>query len=95
MDLIRFGQYEEVINTTLLIKERIPEARMNDSIIVLKRDGSKEPLTLEKWQAQITKVCSGIADVSQSMIEIKASPHFYDGITTREIDAVTLRAIVD
>jgi ribonucleoside-diphosphate reductase alpha chain len=29
------------------------------------------------------------------MIEIKAHPHFYDGITTREIDEITLRAIVD
>jgi ribonucleoside-diphosphate reductase alpha chain len=95
MDLIRFGQYEEVINTTLDTKEQRIEARMNDSIIVLKRNGSKEPLDLEKWQAQITKICSGIADVSQSMVEIKASPHFYDGITTREIDAITLRAIVD
>ena len=65
------------------------------SITVIKRDGKKESLTIEKWQAQVAKVCSGIADVSQSMIEIKAQPHFYDGITTREIDGITLRAIVD
>jgi ribonucleoside-diphosphate reductase alpha chain len=52
-------------------------------------------LALEKWQAQIAKVCAGIADVSQSMIEIKAQLHFYDGITTKEIDGITLRAIVD
>ena len=64
-------------------------------INVTKRSGNKEPLSLEKWQQQITKVCNGTADVSQSMIEIKASPHFYDGITTREIDEITLRAIVD
>jgi len=64
-------------------------------ITVIKRDGSKEPLTIEKWQAQISKVCKGIADVSQSMIEIKSQPHFYDGITTNEIDEITLRAIVD
>jgi ribonucleoside-diphosphate reductase alpha chain len=64
-------------------------------ITVIKRDGSKEPLTIEKWQAQVAKVCKGIADVSQSMIEIKSQPHFYDGITTEEIDEITLRAIVD
>jgi ribonucleoside-diphosphate reductase alpha chain len=64
-------------------------------IIVQKRSGSREPLALEKWQAQIAKVCAGIADVSQSMIEIKAQLHFYDGITTKEIDGITLRAIVD
>jgi ribonucleoside-diphosphate reductase alpha chain len=65
------------------------------NIIVIKRNGKKEPLTIEKWQTQIAKVCSGIADVSQSMIEIKSQPHFYDGITTKEIDEITLRAIVD
>jgi len=64
-------------------------------ITVIKRNGDREPLTIEKWQAQVAKVCSGIADVSQSMIEIKAQPHFYDGITTREVDEITLRAIVD
>jgi ribonucleoside-diphosphate reductase alpha chain len=64
-------------------------------ITVIKRDGTKEPLMIEKWQAQVAKVCKGIADVSQSMIEIKAQLHFYDGITTREVDGITLRAIVD
>ena len=66
-----------------------------NQIQVTKRSGQKEPLAVEKWQAQITKVCSGIADVSQSMIEIKSQPHFFDGISTREIDEITLRAIVD
>ena len=65
------------------------------NITVTKRNGTKEPLTIEKWQTQVAKVCTGIADVSQSMVEIKAQPHFYDGITTREIDEITLRAIVN
>ena len=64
-------------------------------ITVIKRSGNKEPLNIEKWQSQIAKVCQGIADVSQSMIEVKSQPHFYDGISTREIDEITLRAIVD
>jgi ribonucleoside-diphosphate reductase alpha chain len=62
---------------------------------VVKRNGDRVSLDLTKWQAQIAKVCAGIADVSQSMIEIKAQLHFYDGITTEEIDGVTLRACVD
>ena len=64
-------------------------------INVVKRNGKKEPLMLEKWQAQVAKVCNGIADVSPSMIEIKSQLHFYDGITTNQIDSITLRAIVD
>jgi len=66
-----------------------------NKITVKKRNGVSVPLDLSKWQTQIAKVCSGVADVSQSMIEIKAQPHFYDGITTKEIDEITLRAIVD
>jgi len=65
------------------------------NITVIKRDGSRESLTIEKWQAQIAKICQGTADVSQSMVEIRSQPHFYNGITTREIDEITLRAIVD
>jgi ribonucleoside-diphosphate reductase alpha chain len=65
------------------------------TITVIKRSGVKEPLMIEKWQAQVAKVCQGTADVSQSMIEIKAQLSFYDGITTEEIDEITLRAIVD
>ena len=41
-------------------------------ITVVKRSGHKEPLQIDKWQAQVAKVCQGIADVSQSMIEIKS-----------------------
>lgn len=65
------------------------------NIQVKKRSGDTVPLDLTKWQNQVAKVCQGVADVSQSMIEIKSQPHFYDGITTREIDEITLRAIVD
>lgn len=65
------------------------------NIQVKKRSGDTAPLDLTKWQNQVAKVCQGVADVSQSMIEIKSQPHFYDGITTREIDEITLRAIVD
>jgi ribonucleoside-diphosphate reductase alpha chain len=65
------------------------------TITVIKRSGVKEPLMIEKWQAQVAKVCQGTADVSQSMIEIKAQLSIYDGITTEEIDEITLRAIVD
>lgn len=64
-------------------------------ITVVKRNGDREPLQIEKWQAQIAKICKGTADVSQSMVEINAQLHFYDGITTEEIDGITLRAIVN
>jgi ribonucleoside-diphosphate reductase alpha chain len=66
-----------------------------NKITVVKRNGERELLDLSKWQAQVSRICNGVADVSQSMIEIRSNPHFYDGIRTREIDEITLRAIVD
>jgi hypothetical protein len=60
-------------------------------ITVVKRSGQREPLTIEKWQAQVAKVCQGIADVSQSMIEIKAQPHFNDGIFAIELTRLLLQ----
>lgn len=53
------------------------------------------PFDLAKWQAQIAKVCEGVADVSPSMIEMQAQAHFRDGMTTRELDQMALRAMID
>ena len=62
---------------------------------VFKRSGQRVDLEIEKWQAQIAKTCEGIDGVSPSMIEIAAQAHFYNGMTTREIDQMTLRAEID
>lgn len=68
---------------------------MTQTINIVKRNGTKVPFELEKWQAQIAKTCEGIDGVSPSMIEIAAQAHFYDGMTTRELDQMALRAEID
>ena len=67
----------------------------NNEIYVVKRNGSKAPFELAKWQAQIAKVCEGVADVSPSMIELAAQAQFFDGMTTTKLDEVALRSMVD
>ena len=67
----------------------------NNEINVIKRNGAKVPMDLAKWQAQIAKVCEGIADVSPSMIEMSARAQFVDGMTTKKLDEIALRAMVD
>ena len=62
---------------------------------VIKRSGASVPFDLIKWQSQIAKVCSGVADVSPSMIEIAAQAHFYDGMTTKELDEIALKSMVN
>src|SRR5271168_2003214 len=68
---------------------------MPTDLYVIKRNGERVPLAIEKWQAQIEKVCEGIDGVSSSMIEIAAQAHLYDGMTTRELDQMALRAMID
>lgn len=68
---------------------------MDKNMHVIKRSGERVPFDLAKWQAQIAKVCEGVADVSPSMIEIAAQAHFTDGMTTRELDQIALRSMVN
>lgn len=62
---------------------------------VVKRNGAKVLFDLSKWQAQIAKVCEGVADVSPSMIEISAQAEFRDGMTTRELDQIALKSMIN
>jgi len=64
-------------------------------ITVVKRDGSRVPLDISKIQRQVAYGCKGIDGVSPSMIEIKAQLEFHDGISTKTIDALLLKAMVN
>jgi ribonucleoside-diphosphate reductase alpha chain len=68
---------------------------MTEKMNIIKRSGQKVPLEIEKWQAHIAKMCEGISNVSTSMIELMATPEFRDGMTTRDLDEVTLRAMAN
>lgn len=64
-------------------------------IKITKRSGLSVEFDRTKWSNQVNTVCGDTPYVSASMIEIQAMPHFYDGMTTREIDEITLRAVVE
>jgi ribonucleoside-diphosphate reductase alpha chain len=64
-------------------------------IFVIKRDGSREQLEIKKVQTQIARACDGVTNVSESMIELKASIQFEDGVTTDTIDGLLLNAMVN
>ena len=64
-------------------------------ITVVKRNGSRVPLDIEKIQRQVAHDCRGIEGVSPSMIEIKAQIELHDGIHTKTIDELLLKAMVD
>ena len=65
------------------------------NIFVTKRNGTRVPLDISKIQRQVAFGCRGIDGVSPSMIEIKAQLQLHDGITTKTIDELLLKAMVD
>jgi len=63
-------------------------------ISVVKRDGTKEPYDIAKIQRQVQYACEGIANVSESMIELTMNLELYNGITTKHIDQLAENAAV-
>ena len=67
---------------------------MND-INVKKRNGSVEPLDLEKMHVMVEQSCKGLAGVSASQIEMNSGIQFYDGISTAEIQEILIKSSND
>ncbi len=66
-----------------------------NNINVIKRSGETVPLDISKIQRQVAYGCRGIDNVSPSMIEIKAQIELHDGISTKTIDELLLKAMVN
>ena len=62
---------------------------------VKKRNGSIEPLNLEKIHVMVEEACKGLAGVSASQVEIQSGIQFYDGITTGEIQEILIKSASD
>ena len=68
---------------------------MSKEINVLKRDGNRVPLDLEKLHKVIGNACEGITGVSASQVELNSNISFYDGITSSEIQETMIKAAAD
>jgi ribonucleoside-diphosphate reductase alpha chain len=68
---------------------------MSNGTKVVKRNGSIEPLDLEKMHVMVEKACDGLAGVSASQVEIQSGIQFYDGISTAEIQEILIRSASD
>ena len=68
---------------------------MSNGIQVKKRDGSLEPLNLDKIHRMVDEACAGLAGVSASQVEMNSGIQFFDGITTEEIQEILIRSASD
>ncbi len=68
---------------------------MKNDLLVTKRDGSQEPIDLDKIHKVVTWAANGLEDVSVSQVEIKAQIQFYNGIKTAEIHETLIKSAAD
>ncbi len=68
---------------------------MSNGLIVKKRNGSIEPLDLEKMHLMVEEACKDLAGVSASQVEIQSGIQFYDGISTQEIQEILIKSASD
>ncbi len=68
---------------------------MSNGTNVKKRNGSIEPLNLEKLHRMVESACKGLSGVSASQVEIQSGIQFYNGISTDEIQKILVRSASD
>ena len=68
---------------------------MNAEIKVVKSDGSKVSIELDKIHRMVEKACRNITGVSESLVEINSGLQFFDGITTKEIQKILVKSASD
>jgi ribonucleoside-diphosphate reductase alpha chain len=67
----------------------------SDSIFVVKRDGHKEPLDIDKIHRQVMWATEGLSGVSASEVEIRSQLQFYAGMKTVDIQETLIKAAAD
>ena len=67
----------------------------SSEILVVKRDGKKESIDLEKIHRVITWAAEGLDEVSVSEVELRSHIQFYDGIKTADIHETIIKSAAD
>ena len=68
---------------------------MSNGIQIIKRDGTRTDLNIDKIHKVVEHACENLAGVSSSLIEMNANIQFYDGMSTAEIQEVLVRSAND
>ena len=67
----------------------------NGGIKVIKTDGSKVSIDLDKIHRMVEKACRNITGVAESAVEMNSGLQFYEGITTKEIQSILVKSAQD
>jgi ribonucleoside-diphosphate reductase alpha chain len=67
----------------------------NGDIKVVKSDGSRVDIDLDKIHVMVSHACKNITGVSESLVEMNSGLQFYDGITTKDIQSILIKSASD
>ena len=65
------------------------------NINIKKRDGSSEPLDVNKIHKVVEFACEGLTGVSSSQVEMSSHIQFYDGMSSDEIQEIMIKSAND
>ena len=68
---------------------------MNSEIKVIKANGEKVGINLDRIHRMVEKACRNLNGVSESLVEMNSGLQFYDGITTQEIQKILVKSASD
>ena len=77
------------------IKTKINMPGTTTTIRVKKRDGTLEPLDINKIHFVVEEACEALPGVSASLIEMNANIQFYDGMSSKDIQHILVRSAND
>ena len=75
------------IPTSRPSEDALPQTSMR----VKKRNGSSEPVDVNKIVRAVNRCCAGLADVDALRVATKTISGLYDGATTRELDQLSIQ----
>ena len=67
----------------------------NGDIKVVKSDGSRVDIDLDKIHIMVSAACKNITGISESLVEMNSGLQFYDGITTKDIQSILVKSASD
>jgi ribonucleoside-diphosphate reductase alpha chain len=65
------------------------------NINIMKRDGTTEPLDVNKIHKVVEFACEGLTGVSSSQVEMSSHIQFYDGMSSSEIQEIMIKSAND
>ena len=68
---------------------------MNADLNIVKRNGERVRLDIQKIHKVVNFACEGLAGVSSSLIQMNAGIQFADGMTTEQIQDLLIRSAND